>query len=186
GRDEKTDLALLKIEPRGRLPYVSLGGDDELRVGDWVMAVGNPFGLDGTVTVGVLSARGRNIGAGPYDDFLQIDAPINRGNSGGPTFDLQGRVVGINTAIFSPNGGSIGIGFAVPASLAKPVIEQLKTKGMVERGWLGVQMQAVNEQLAQALKLDKPEGALIAAVEPNSPAAKAGLRAGDVIQAFGE
>lgn len=186
GRDEKTDLALLKIEPRGRLPYVSLGGDDELRVGDWVMAVGNPFGLDGTVTVGVLSARGRNIGAGPYDDFLQIDAPINRGNSGGPTFDLQGRVVGINTAIFSPNGGSIGIGFAVPASLAKPVIEQLKTKGTVERGWLGVQMQPVNEQLAQALKLDKAEGALIAAVEPNSPAAKAGLRAGDVIQAFGE
>lgn len=185
GRDEKTDLALLKIEPRGKLPYVAFGGDDELRVGDWVMAVGNPFGLDGTVTVGVLSARGRNIGAGPYDDFLQIDAPINRGNSGGPTFDLQGRVVGINTAIFSPNGGSIGIGFAVPASLAKPVIEQLKAKGTVERGWLGVQMQPINDQLAKALKLEKPQGALIAAVEPESPAAKAGIRTGDVVTEFG-
>lgn len=185
GRDEKTDLALLKIEPRGTLTAVSFGGDDDLRVGDWVMAVGNPFGLDGTVTVGVLSARGRNLGAGPYDDFLQVDAPINSGNSGGPTFDLQGRVVGINTAIVSPNGGSVGIGFAVPASLAKPVIEQLRTKGSVERGWLGVSMQPVSDDLAKALKIDKAHGALIAAVEPNSPAATAGLRQGDVVIGFG-
>ncbi|WP_119419945.1 DegQ family serine endoprotease [Desertibaculum subflavum] len=184
GRDDKTDLALLKVEPRGELPYVTFGGDDQIRVGDWVMAVGNPFGLSGTVTVGVLSARGRNIGAGPYDDFLQIDAPINRGNSGGPTFDLQGRVIGVNTAIFSPSGGNVGIGFAVPASLAKPVIEQLKTKGVVERGWLGVRMQPLTDELAKAMKLSQAEGALIAGVDPDSPAAKGNLRQGDVIVEF--
>lgn len=181
GRDEKTDLALLKIEPRNSLPAVTFGGDDQIRVGDWVMAVGNPFGLDGTVTVGVLSARGRDLGSGPYDDFLQIDAPINSGNSGGPTFDTQGRVIGVNTAIVSPNGGSVGIGFAVPASVVKPVIEQLKTHGKVERAWLGVQMQPVTEELGKALKLAKAEGALIAAVQPGSPAERAGLRQGDVV-----
>lgn len=181
GRDEKTDLALLKIEPKSTLQAVAFGGDDQIRVGDWVMAVGNPFGLDGTVTVGVLSARGRDLGSGPYDDFLQIDAPINSGNSGGPTFDTQGRVIGVNTAIVSPNGGSVGIGFAVPASVVKPVIDQLKASGKVERAWLGVQMQPVTEELGKALKLGKAQGALIAAVQPGSPAEKAGLRQGDVV-----
>lgn len=181
GRDEKTDLALLKIEPKAPLQSVAFGGDDQIRVGDWVMAVGNPFGLGGTVTVGVLSARGRDLGSGPYDDFLQIDAPINSGNSGGPTFDTQGRVIGVNTAIVSPNGGSVGIGFAVPASVVKPVVDQLRTNGKVERAWLGVQMQPVTEELGKALKLGKAQGALIAAVQPGSPAEQAGLRQGDVV-----
>lgn len=181
GRDDKTDLALLKIEPKAPLQSVAFGGDDQIRVGDWVMAVGNPFGLGGTVTVGVLSARGRDLGSGPYDDFLQIDAPINSGNSGGPTFDTQGRVIGVNTAIVSPNGGSVGIGFAVPASVVKPVIDQLRTNGKVERAWLGVQMQPVTEELGKALKLGKAQGALIAAVQPGSPAEQAGLRQGDVV-----
>ncbi len=181
GRDEKTDLALLKIEPKSPLQAVSFGGDEQIRVGDWVMAVGNPFGLGGTVTVGVLSARGRDLGSGPYDDFLQIDAPINSGNSGGPTFDTQGRVIGVNTAIVSPNGGSVGIGFAVPAAVVKPVIEQLREHGKVERAWLGVQMQPVTEELRKALETGEAKGALVTAVQPGSPAEKAGLRPGDVV-----
>ena len=184
GRDSKTDLALLKINAKEPLPYVSWGDSNAAQVGDWVLAVGNPFGLGGTVSTGVISARGRDIHAGPYDDFLQIDASINRGNSGGPTFDLSGQVIGINTAIYSPNGGSVGIGFAIPSSLAKPVIEQIKEHGKVERGWLGVQIQEVTPEIAQSLNLPKPEGALVADVTKDSPAAKAGLKQGDVILAF--
>jgi serine protease Do len=184
GRDSKTDLALLKIDAKEPLPYVSWGDSNAAQVGDWVLAVGNPFGLGGTVSTGVISARGRDIHSGPYDDFLQIDASINRGNSGGPTFDLNGQVIGINTAIYSPNGGSVGIGFAIPSSLAKPVIEQLKEHGKVERGWLGVQIQEVTPEIAKSLGLPKAEGALVADVTKDSPAAKAGLKQGDVILAF--
>jgi serine protease Do len=184
GRDSKTDLALLKIDAKEPLPYVSWGDSNASQVGDWVLAVGNPFGLGGTVSTGVISARGRDIHAGPYDDFLQIDASINRGNSGGPTFNLDGEVVGINTAIYSPNGGSVGIGFAIPSSLAKPVIEQIKEHGKVERGWLGVQIQEVTPEIAQGLGLSKPSGALVADVTANGPAAKAGLKQGDVILSF--
>jgi len=184
GRDSKTDLALLKIDAKEPLPYVSWGDSNAAQVGDWVLAVGNPFGLGGTVSTGVVSARGRDIHAGPYDDFLQIDASINRGNSGGPTFDLKGEVIGINTAIYSPNGGSVGIGFAIPSSLAKPVIEQIKEHGKVERGWLGVQIQEVTPEIAQSLGLAKSEGALVADVTGGGPAAKAGLKQGDVILSF--
>ena len=184
GRDSKTDLALLKIDAKHPLPYVSWGDSNAAQVGDWVLAVGNPFGLGGTVSTGIISARGRDIHAGPYDDFLQIDASINRGNSGGPTFNLNGQVIGINTAIYSPNGGSVGIGFAIPSSLAKPVIEQIKEHGKVERGWLGVQIQEVTPEIAQSLGLPKPEGALVADVTKDSPAAKAGLKQGDVILGF--
>ncbi len=184
GRDAKTDLALLKISVDHPLPYVSWGDSDATQVGDVVLAVGNPFGLGGTVSSGIISARGRDIHAGPYDDFLQIDASINRGNSGGPTFNLDGQVIGINTAIYSPNGGSVGIGFAIPSSLAKPVIEQLREHGKVERGWLGVQIQNVTPEIAKSLGLSKAEGALVADVAKNSPAAKAGLKQGDVILSF--
>jgi serine protease Do len=184
GRDSKTDLALLKIDAKEPLPYVSWGDSNAAQVGDWVLAVGNPFGLGGTVSTGVISARGRDIHAGPYDDFLQIDASINRGNSGGPTFDLSGQVIGINTAIYSPNGGSVGIGFAIPSSLAKPVIEQIKEHGKVDRGWLGVQIQEVTPEIAQSLGLPKPEGALVADVTSGGPAAKAGLKQGDVVMSF--
>jgi serine protease Do len=184
GRDSKTDLALLKIDAKEPLPYVAWGDSNAAQVGDWVLAVGNPFGLGGTVSTGVISARGRDIHAGPYDDFLQIDASINRGNSGGPTFDLNGQVIGINTAIYSPNGGSVGIGFAIPSSLAKPVIEQIKEHGKVERGWLGVQIQEVTPEIAQSLGLAKSEGALVADVTGGGPAAKAGLKQGDVILSF--
>src|SRR5690348_15414160 len=184
GRDSKTDLALLKIDAKQPLPYVTWGDSTAAQVGDWVLAVGNPFGLGGTVSTGVISARGRDIHAGPYDDFLQIDASINRGNSGGPTFNLNGQVIGINTAIYSPNGGSVGIGFAIPSSLAKPVIEQIKEHGKVERGWLGVQIQEVTPEIAQSLGLPKPDGALVADVTKDSPAAKAGLKQGDVILGF--
>jgi serine protease Do len=184
GRDAKTDLALLKIEAKEPLPYVSWGDSNAAQVGDWVLAVGNPFGLGGTVSSGIISARGRDIHSGPYDDYLQLDAAINRGNSGGPTFNLNGQVIGINTAIYSPNGGSVGIGFAIPASLAKPVIEQLREHGKVERGWLGVQIQEVTPEIAKGLGLPKAEGALIADVTPDSPAAKAGLKQGDVILSF--
>jgi len=184
GTDKKTDLALLKIDAPTALPAVSFGDSDAIRIGDWVMAVGNPFGLGGSVTSGIVSARGRDLNSGPFDDFLQIDASINQGNSGGPTFAMNGEVIGINTAIFSPNGGSVGIGFAIPSNLAKPIIATLREKGTIERGWLGVQIQGVTPDIAAALGLDKPEGAIVSAVVPDSPAAKAGLQRGDVILAF--
>lgn len=184
GRDPGTDIALLKINPREPLPYLKFGDSDGAREGDWVVAVGNPFGLGGTVTAGIISARGRDIHAGPFDDFLQIDAPINRGNSGGPLFDTHGDVIGINTAIFSPSGGNIGIGFAIPSSLAKPIIAQLSDRGEVERGWLGVTIQAITPEIAESIGLPEAEGALVASVVPDSPAAKAGIRTGDVIRRF--
>ena len=180
GKDAKTDIALLKIKDAGTYPYVQFGKAAP-RVGDWVVAIGNPFGLGGTVTAGIVSARGRDIGAGPYDDFIQIDAPVNKGNSGGPTFDVDGRVVGVNTAIFSPSGGSVGIAFAIPASTVKSVIVQLRDKGSVERGWIGVQIQTVTRDLADSLGMRQPEGALVADPQADGPAAKAGIESGDVI-----
>jgi serine protease Do len=184
GRDPKTDLALLKIEAAAPLPYVELGDSHSARVGDWVIAVGNPFGLGGTVTAGIISARGRDIHSGPFDDYLQIDAPINRGNSGGPLFDVNGRVIGVNTAIYSPSGGNVGIGFAIPSTLAKTVVEQLREHGRIERGWLGVQIQPVTEEIAESLGVEEGKGALVASVVPDSPAAKAGVRVGDLIVGF--
>ncbi len=180
GTDKKTDLALLKINEGGNYPFVDFASAAP-RVGDWVIAVGNPFGLGGTVTAGIVSARGRDIGAGPYDDFLQIDAPVNRGNSGGPTFNAAGQVVGVNTAIFSPSGGSVGIGFAIPADTVKSVIAQLKDKGAVARGWIGVQIQPVTAEIADSLGLKTPKGALVAEAQANSPAQEAGIKSGDVI-----
>ncbi len=185
GKDTKTDLALLKITAEKPLPFVEFGNSTAAKVGDWVIAIGNPFGLGGTVSAGILSARGRDIHAGPFDDFLQINASINQGNSGGPTFNLDGKVIGINTAIYSPNGGSVGIGFAIPADLAQPVIEQLRAQGHVDRGWLGVQIQELTPELAESLSLEDQHGALISMVTPGSPAAKSGLRQGDVITGFG-
>jgi serine protease Do len=184
GRDEKTDLALLKIDAGKPLPYVEFGNSDEARVGDWVVAVGNPFGLGGTVTAGILSAHGRNINSGPYDDFLQVDAPINPGNSGGPLFDQSGRVLGIDSAIYTPNGGNVGIGFAIPANQAKAVIAQLKDNGSVARGWLGVQMQPLTPALAKAIGRSDSDGVLVDEVQANSPAEKAKLKQGDVITGF--
>lgn len=184
GRDAKTDLALLKVESKKPLPFVPLGDSDSMRVGDWVVAIGNPFGLGGSVTQGIISARQRSINAGPFDDFLQTDAPINRGNSGGPLFNLKGEVIGINTAIFSPSGGSVGIGFAIPAALAKPVIEQLKQFGRTHRGWLGVKIQDVSEEIADSVGLTKAAGALILEVAKGGPADKAGLQSGDIITQF--
>ncbi|MGO8865153.1 MAG: DegQ family serine endoprotease [Alphaproteobacteria bacterium] len=184
GRDAKTDLALLKIDTGHALPYVSWGDSGSEQVGDWVVAIGNPFGLGGTVSAGIVSARGRDIHSGPYDDYLQIDAPINRGNSGGPTFNLEGQVIGINTAIYSPSGGSVGIGFAIPSDLAKPIIAQLREHGKVSRGWLGVQIQEVTPAIAKALGLPNDHGALVADVTKDSPAEKAGIQQGDVIEAF--
>jgi serine protease Do len=180
GSDPKTDLALLKIDGRSDFPYVKLA-DKQPRIGDWVIAVGNPFGLGGTVTAGIVSARGRDIGAGPYDDFIQIDAPVNRGNSGGPTFDVDGNVIGVNTAIFSPNGGSIGIGFAIPSETVKTVVAQLRDHGAVTRGWIGVQIQPVTADVADSLGLKNAQGALVADAQGDSPAAKAGIVSGDVI-----
>jgi serine protease Do len=181
GTDEKTDLALLKIDaPNEKFTYVKFSAA-EPRVGDWVVAVGNPFGLGGTVTAGIISARGRQIGAGPYDDFLQIDAAVNRGNSGGPAFNLEGQVVGINTAIFSPSGGNVGIAFAIPASTARDVVTDLMKDGSVERGWLGVQIQPVNGDIADSLGLSKATGALVSEAQADSPAKAAGIVAGDVI-----
>ncbi len=180
GRDEKSDLAVLKIDSDERLPFVTFGDSDKVRVGDWVMAVGNPFGLGGTVTAGIVSARGRDI-SGALVDFLQIDAAINQGNSGGPAFNDAGEVVGINTAIFTPNGGSVGIGFAIPSNMAAQIVADLKDDGRVERGWFGVQIQPVTPEIAEGFGLDDARGALIAAVEPDSPAAKAGVQAGDVV-----
>jgi serine protease Do len=181
GRDSLTDLALLKVDAPRPLPYVRWGDSDAARVGDWVLAIGNPFGLDDTVSSGIISARGRDIHSGPYDDFLQIDASINRGNSGGPTFDLRGEVIGINSAIYSPNGGSVGIGFAIPANLAKPIVDQLRDHGRVQRGWLGVQIQEVTPELARGFGLAKPAGALVAGLSADGPAARAGFAQGDVI-----
>ena len=182
GGDEKTDLALLKVESDKPLPYVSFGDATKVRVGQAVMAVGNPFGLGGTVTTGIVSARGRDIHSGPFDDYIQTDAAINRGNSGGPLFDMDGNVIGINTAIYSPSGGSVGLGFAIPSSLAQPVIAQLETNGKVERGLLGVQIQPVTEELAQSMSLGDEKGALVAQVTPDSAAMAAGVQAGDVIK----
>jgi serine protease Do len=186
GKDAKTDLALLKIDAPQPLPFVKFGDSDKARVGDWVIAVGDPFGLGGTVTKGIISARGRPVEDQSYVDFLQVDASINKGNSGGPTFDLAGDVIGINTAIFSPNGGSVGIGFAIPSNSARPVIEQLKNSGHVERGWLGVQIQEVTPEIASSIGMDQnhPVGALVAAVTDGSPAAKAGIKVGDVVEKF--
>jgi serine protease Do len=181
GRDPLTDIALLKIDAARPLPNIRWGDSDAARVGDWVLAIGSPFGLDNTVSSGIISGRGRDIHAGPYDDFLQIDAAMNRGNSGGPTFDLKGSVIGINTAIYSPNGGSVGIGFAIPANRARPVIEQLKEHGKVARGWLGVQIQPVTAEIARNVGLANAGGALVAKVGAGSPAAAAGFEQGDVI-----
>jgi len=182
GTDSRTDLALIKVEGHSDFPHVVFA-DHAPRIGDWVLAVGNPFGLGGTVTAGIVSARGRDIGAGPYDDFIQIDAPVNKGNSGGPTFDVDGNVIGVNTAIFSPSGGSVGIAFAIPASTVNSVVAQLKDRGSVTRGWIGVQIQPVTAEIADSIGLKKAEGALVADPQANGPAAKAGIEAGDVITA---
>lgn len=184
GRDKKTDLALLKIEAKKPLPFVTLGDSDKMRVGDWVLAVGNPYGLGGSVTQGIISARQRSINAGPFDDFLQTDAPINRGNSGGPLFNMAGEVVGINTAIFSPTGGNVGIGFSIPANIAKPVIEQLKQFGRTHRAWLGVKIQEVSDEIAESVGLPAPKGAMVADVTKGSPSASAGVQQGDIIVKF--
>ena len=184
GHDPKTDLALLKVETDEPLPFVKFGDSDAIRVGDWVMAIGNPFGLGNTVTAGILSARGRDIKAGPYDDFLQTDAPINRGNSGGPLFNMDGEVIGINTAIFSPTGGSVGIGFSIPSAIAEPVLSQLREFGHTRRGWLGVRIQTVTDGIAATLGLEKASGALVADVTPDSPAERAEFEPGDVILKF--
>ncbi|QPF89999.1 Do family serine endopeptidase [Bradyrhizobium commune] len=182
GTDPKTDLALIKVEGKANFPFVKFS-EQKPRIGDWVVAVGNPFGLGGTVTAGIVSASGRDIGNGPYDDFIQIDAPINKGNSGGPAFDMNGNVIGVNTAIFSPSGGSVGIGFDIPSTTAKLVVAQLKDKGAVTRGWLGVQVQPVTADIADSLGLKEARGAIVDNPQADSPAAKAGIEAGDVITA---
>jgi serine protease Do len=182
GSDPRTDLALIKVAGRTDFPFAKLS-DTKPRIGDWVLAVGNPFGLGGTVTAGIVSASGRDIGNGPYDDFIQIDAPVNKGNSGGPAFDTNGEVMGVNTAIYSPSGGSVGIAFSIPASTVKSVIAQLKDKGTVSRGWIGVQIQPVTADIADSLGMKKAEGALVAEPQANGPAAKAGIQSGDVITA---
>jgi serine protease Do len=179
GTDSRTDLALVKVDGKD-FPFVKLS-DNAPRIGDWVIAVGNPFGLGGTVTAGIVSARGRDIGSGPYDDFIQIDAPVNKGNSGGPSFDVEGNVIGVNTAIFSPSGGSVGIAFDIPADTVKNVVAQLRDKGSVTRGWIGVQIQPVTSEIAEGMGLKKAAGALVSEPQPNSPAAKAGIESGDVI-----
>jgi serine protease Do len=184
GTDLRTDLALIKVEG-DNFPFVKLA-ENSPRVGDWVLAVGNPFGLGGTVTAGIVSARGRDIGAGPYDDFIQIDAPVNKGNSGGPTFDVDGNVIGVNTAIFSPSGGSVGIAFAIPTDTVKSVVAQLRDKGAVTRGWIGVQIQAVTPDLADSMGLKQTTGALVSEPQKDSPAAKAGIQSGDVITSLND
>jgi serine protease Do len=184
GRDDKTDLALLKINPKTPLPVAKMGDSDKSRVGEWVMAIGDPFGLGGTVTTGIVSARNRDINSGAYDDFIQTDAPINRGNSGGPLFNMSGEVIGINSAIYSPTGGSVGIGFAIPVNAAKNVLAQLRQSGNVRRGWLGVRIQEVTDELAETMGLDKGRGALIAGMNDGGPAQKAGLQNGDVVLTF--
>jgi serine protease Do len=180
GTDQRTDLALIKVEGSSSFPFAKLA-DGKPRIGDWVLAVGNPFGLGGTVTAGIVSASGRDIGNGPYDDFIQIDAPVNKGNSGGPAFNTDGEVMGVNTAIYSPSGGSVGIAFSIPASTVKSVVAQLKDKGSVSRGWIGVQIQPVTSDIADSLGMKKAEGALVAEPQANGPAAKAGIESGDVI-----
>jgi serine protease Do len=184
GRDPVTDLALLKVDAKTPLPAATWGDSKKAKVGDWVLAIGNPFGLGGTVTAGIISATARDIHSGPYVDYLQTDASINRGNSGGPLFDLSGNVIGINTAIYSPSGGSIGIGFAIPSAVARPIIEQLKTTGKVERGWIGARIQPVTDEIAESIGLDKGRGAMIAAIDAGSPAAQGKLRPGDVILTY--
>ena len=184
GRDERTDLALLRVDPPEPLPFVSFGDSEQMRVGDWVIAIGNPFGLGGTVTAGIISAIARDINAGPYDNFIQTDASINRGNSGGPMFNLSGEVIGINTAIFSPSGGSVGIGFAIPSNLAERVIGQLIEFGRTRRGWLGVRIQTVTEEIAESLGLPQASGALVASVTPGGPAEAGGIEQGDIILEF--
>jgi serine protease Do len=184
GRDDKTDLALLKVVPKKPLPASHFGNSDKARVGDWVMAIGNPFGLGSTVTAGIVSARNRDIAAGPYDDFIQTDAPINRGNSGGPLFDMDGNVIGVNSAIFSPTGGSVGIGFAIPSNMAREVIGQLQKYGSTRRGWLGVRVQNLTGDLAEGMGIPGANGALVADVTDGGPADKAGIKNGDVITAF--
>ncbi len=184
GRDDKTDLALLKVAAKTPLPAAHFGDSDKARIGDWVIAIGNPFGLGSTVTVGVVSARNRDINAGPYDDFIQTDASINRGNSGGPLFDAQGNVVGVNSAIFSPSGGSVGIGFSIPSNLAKEVIGQLRQFGSARRGWIGVRIQALTDDIAEGLGVSGTHGAIITQVTPNGPAAKAGIHNGDLVVGY--
>jgi serine protease Do len=184
GRDTKTDLAVLRVKPPKPLAFVVFGDSDKVRVGDWVLAIGNPFGLGGSVSLGIISARNRDINAGPYDDFIQTDAAINKGNSGGPLFNLAGEVMGINTAIYSPSGGSVGIGFAVPSDTAKNVVDQLLQFGETRRGWLGVRIQSVTDELAEGLDLGNVHGALVAEVTPSGPAEKAGIHARDVIIEF--
>ncbi|MBX2848100.1 MAG: Do family serine endopeptidase [Acidiferrobacterales bacterium] len=184
GTDSKTDLALLKLSNVDNLPYVKFGDADKSRVGDWVVAIGNPFGLGGSASTGIISARGRDINSGPYDDYIQVDAAINRGNSGGPLFNLQGEVIGINTAIYSPNGGSVGIGFSIPSNLAGNVIAQLKESGIVERAYIGVEIQSLDEELAEGFGRSDDSGALVASVVPGKPADKAGIQAGDIILSF--
>lgn len=185
GVDEKTDIAVLKVDPKeAELGAVEFGRSDVLRVGDWIVAIGNPFGLGGTVTAGIISARQRDINSGPYDDYLQTDASINRGNSGGPMFNMKGEVIGINTAIFSPTGGSVGIGFAIPSDLAKPVVNQIIKFGRTRRGWLGVRIQTVTDEIAESLDLPDSKGALVASITPEGPAEKAGLQHGDIILKF--
>jgi serine protease Do len=182
GTDARTDVALIKVDGSSDFPFAKLS-EGKARIGDWVLAVGNPFGLGGTVTAGIVSASGRDIGSGPYDDFIQIDAPVNKGNSGGPAFNMQGEVVGVNTAIYSPSGGNVGIAFSIPAATVKSVIAQLKDKGSVSRGWIGVQIQPVTQDIADSMGLKQAEGALVADPQKDGPAAKAGVEAGDVITA---
>jgi serine protease Do len=184
GRDLKTDLALLKVKPAKPLPATHFGDSDKARIGDWVIAIGDPFGIGSSVTAGIVSARNRNINAGPYDDFIQTDAPINRGNSGGPLFDMSGNVIGINSEIFSPSGGSVGIGFAIPSNLAREVVAQLRRFGIARRGWIGVRIQQVTSEIADALGLPSTHGALVAGVTAGGPAAKTGLHNGDLITGF--
>jgi serine protease Do len=184
GTDQKTDLALLKVDSPTPLPYANWGDSDATRVGDWIIAIGNPFGLGGSVSAGIISAQARDLESGPYDEYLQTDAAINRGNSGGPMFNLAGEVIGVNTAIISPTGGSVGIGFAIPSSIARTVIEQLREYGQTRRGWLGVRIQHVTPEIAESLDLDEASGALVASVTPDGPAALAGVEAGDIVLSF--